>query len=398
MSVSISSSLASSPSILQSPSLSLSLVGSLSSSVLPVTPTPNSPSPSSSEPPAPPLSGFAINPYALTLAIIYGVLSIPILFQIARILYNRHNVWSFQFSFLAINFCWAILRMVFWILAQSPTETAWGMTILYWIPFNLQFATFCLLVLFYASVVHKNKWQVYRRIYFAVFWIASTLLLIMTTVWYWIFEDLDPSVRTDHEDTEDISQYIDFALWICLVFAIVYYSWRLAMKIWKTGVIPGPLQVQGISQHMLIGLNIFIALIFFARSILNLLSSILGPLQNLRIYHDRHNLTWIGFLVFALWDVTPTIIVLFLFRRIPTIGNTQAKPIPTSYGSFGPKTLFENPQRYDIDEDEDEDEEGNTPMMTPRPPAFSPPFDSPFAMRFDGSFHMPGGYKMNSIN
>ena len=57
-------------------------------------------------------------------------------------------------------------------------------------------------------------------------------------MWYWIFEDLDPAVRTDHEDTEDISQYIDFALWICLVFAIVYYSWRLAMKIWKTGIIP----------------------------------------------------------------------------------------------------------------------------------------------------------------
>lgn len=106
----------------------------------------------------------------------------------------RHNLFSFQLGFLVLCFVWGIVRAVFWWLTPvlpEPSVAAIGMlwyeymvlflfSSSFRIPINLQFATFSLLVLFYAHLVHRATWEkTMKRICTATYIGTNVVFLIL---------------------------------------------------------------------------------------------------------------------------------------------------------------------------------------------------------------------------
>jgi len=94
--------------------------------------------------------------YSFWLSFLYLILALLCAFQCSRIIYYKHKLFSYQFGFLSLCLVFALLRFALFMFLCALNYSI-GYDILYWIPFYIQFATFSLLVLFFARILEQNQ-------------------------------------------------------------------------------------------------------------------------------------------------------------------------------------------------------------------------------------------------
>jgi hypothetical protein len=101
-------------------------------------------------------------------------------YQTCRILcYSRHDVRSFQVAFLVLVFVWAFLRALFFVYTWST----FTLLVLFWVPMDIQFATFSLLIVSYAHLVHRNEWNFYKTVYLALYTGTNCCVVALTATY-----------------------------------------------------------------------------------------------------------------------------------------------------------------------------------------------------------------------
>ena len=121
----------------------------------------------------------------------YAVLCVGSAAQVGRIIYFHHNLFSFQFAFLAIQFAFSALRCVFycalvlnssWVLVNDETKCFARETV-YGLPIFLQFAQFTLLVVFYCNRVNHYRWERIRTRVIIAYSTTNAVYMFLFSVW-----------------------------------------------------------------------------------------------------------------------------------------------------------------------------------------------------------------------
>ncbi|KYQ92171.1 hypothetical protein DLAC_07012 [Tieghemostelium lacteum] len=310
----------------------------------------------------------------VALFVSYTIITLIILFQIGRILYNKHNIFSFRFGFLVLGLLWGIMRTLLWLVIESNSQM--GVLILFSIPINIQFATFSLLVLFYAHVVHRHSWErVTKKRFTIAYCIVNVVLLILQCVWIALnYKNTPDGSSSSAEEPPWIGQVqsiLTGIVFLLLVSILAFYGWRLNIILKTTK----SQQFQSQLPMSIIPITFFIFLCFFSRCIFDFVSAFgIGEI-NLGNPNVRDSITII--VSYFVWEIIPFILILILFWRIPTtsiggIGSRRTKNINNNnyaypQPSYAPgrvinqttgqpsngnlARLFLDPQRYDSDDE-----------------------------------------------
>eukprot|EP01137_Pigoraptor_chileana_P029035 Opistho-2@13707 len=115
--------------------------------------------------------------------ILVGLYALPFCycgFQLGLILYHRHKKASYHTYFLLLCLSWITLRIIFFGIWSHDLglPDSWAIRLIYWLPLHIQFATFSLLVLFYAQVIHRENWVQKFRVIFVASWVAVNVTLL----------------------------------------------------------------------------------------------------------------------------------------------------------------------------------------------------------------------------
>jgi len=94
-------------------------------------------------------------------------------------------------AFLLLCLCWSLLRTVYFFFVFQLD--GFIPLLIYWLPVNVMFATFSLLVVFYAHLHHKQKaeWKAFKRKYLTVWAALSIIFLILGLVWIFLGLDMN---------------------------------------------------------------------------------------------------------------------------------------------------------------------------------------------------------------
>ncbi|GAM18100.1 hypothetical protein SAMD00019534_012750 [Acytostelium subglobosum LB1] len=316
----------------------------------------------------------------LSLFLTYLAITLVVAFQIGRIIYNKHKKFSWRSGFLLLGFLWGALRTVFW-LTFGVNQNQLVAEMLFSIPINIQFATFSLLVLFYAHVVHRSTWETSTKAIFSIAYISiNVLLFILQCVW--IAFDYKDSLNQPNNDNStnpnpnpcqttdtqltvyDQTAYIlTGVVFLLLVSILAFYGWRLNFIIKSTK----SAQLQSQLPISIIPITFIIFLCFTSRCIFNFISAV-GSIPSINLDCDSVKQSITVFLSYFFWEILPYILILVLFWRIPStqIGGLSKRsktnltfPQTTVPGRVinhqsqpgALARLFLDPQRYDSDDE-----------------------------------------------
>jgi len=270
------------------------------------------------------------------------LLSLLLLLLFIYLTYSSHirdynpTSWSRYFHILSIS--WLLLRTSFWLLTLTNNNT-WNPAVfylLYYLPNPLQFASFVLLPLFYAQVLHRRKWRVawgwIRGIY--LIWFGGTVSFMIV---FSVLAALQSSSPSDGDGEDPYgSRYIDsgfvdvldrggdkksddemdenptYLFRIIISFSFFVLSVTIAYYALKTR---GKRRWQrqnsiGVSPRALFYINGVLFLIFGSRAVYQLGQVLrLWSLPALNLLPSK-DVKPVIFLVFVLWDYLPTILVL----------------------------------------------------------------------------------------
>eukprot|EP01094_Clydonella_sp_ATCC50884_P008882 TRINITY_DN18426_c0_g1_i1.p1 TRINITY_DN18426_c0_g1~~TRINITY_DN18426_c0_g1_i1.p1 ORF type:complete len:350 (+),score=40.85 TRINITY_DN18426_c0_g1_i1:250-1299(+) len=318
----------------------------------------------------------------LLLFFCYLVVAFVAAFQIGRIVYYKHKKFSYQSAFLLLCFSWAVLRAIYFLVVTPSNQDAVWLAFIYWTPINIQFATFTLLVAYYASLVHpkwkERDWKIALTLYI----VSNVIFLIAVAVFlFWSVVD-DAKEESQAEFLVAYTQGFSGATFFVLVIVLGSYALLVFFKI-RSSKISRPFHIQGSPFHIVI-CTFIIVIIYISRSAYDIIT-IFGYLR--LDWTDDVAKNMIIFALYCLWELTPVIIVLVLFRRIPKtrLGVLEGRhKLTDSEGAVvadapfwsEPRSLFDNEKRYDSG---DEDVSESSSVM---PSAASPRYGTP------GS-HMP---------
>eukprot|EP00294_Goniomonas_avonlea_P007026 CAMPEP_0114550936 /NCGR_PEP_ID=MMETSP0114-20121206/6338_1 /TAXON_ID=31324 /ORGANISM="Goniomonas sp, Strain m" /LENGTH=249 /DNA_ID=CAMNT_0001735741 /DNA_START=421 /DNA_END=1170 /DNA_ORIENTATION=- len=141
-------------------------------------------------------------------------------------------------------------------------------------------------------------------------------------------------------------------IFLTLTFLLIAYGWRL-FNLTNTSYN----QLIRIRPREIVAITTVIVLIFTTRSIDDFLSVSSSFRKTV-----GHPLAWFDFCCYAFWEITPTMMVLIYFRRIPKTNFNRRQFIPVAPLTFKAKDppprphglssrLWDDPQRYDSDEE-----------------------------------------------
>src|SRR3989338_4479504 len=122
------------------------------------------------------------NSYVFPLSILYLIEVLACAVQLSRIVYYKHKFKHYQSYFLMLCFWWCLLRFIYFLFVNIAGNI-YGIA-LYVLPFNIQFATFSLLVFYYAEIVHKQDWRRLRRKQFLFAFVITNALFLIWILTY----------------------------------------------------------------------------------------------------------------------------------------------------------------------------------------------------------------------
>ena len=189
--------------------------------------------------------------------------------------------------------------------------------LLWWLPFDLQFCTFSLLVVFYASLIHHPSWHSLstpRSLYIAAFLLFSLTVPLLTVAWA-----LSILTHRSAQSAAAITPLLEavhhayIAAQLCLLLAV--FAWH-GYRLHRQQRALSPLLL-----HAPFPLSVLTALclaVFLSRAVFAVLNS--TGRYRIEIGGDQGGLKQVSvsaFVLLMLWEVTPTTLVLLYFHHIP---------------------------------------------------------------------------------
>lgn len=196
------------------------------------------------------------------------------------------------------------------------------------VPDACQIATFSLLVLFYAKLVHRHRWNL-LRVRFLAFCILSNAAMVMLTVAYAVVMDKilhDEEKDPDSQSPERVLEFVTKLYFlICAAFfgVLVLLAAYYIRSLWSSRQ-----STAGTSKQEVL-VTSFIFLIFLSRCIWDVLAAIEYGSDTFTLQVSEDEATRIKFidgLTFALlwiWEIIPTLSVIVYFRNIPYTADSH---------------------------------------------------------------------------
>ncbi|XP_042307637.1 integral membrane protein GPR137B [Sceloporus undulatus] len=299
--------------------------------------------------------------YALLFLWVYG--------QLWLVLRLRHKRLSFQTVFLFLCLLWAALRtLLFSFYFRDPRGANALPPLAFWLlyccPVCLQFFTLALLNLYFAQVIFKAKSKYspellkYRLPLYLVSIFVSLLFLLV---------NLTCAVLVRIENSErKIIVLVRVAINDTL-FVLCAISLSICLyKISKMSLANIYLESKGSSVCQLTTIGVTVILLYTSRACYNLVILSFSQSKAVNSFdYDWYNVSDqadlkcqlgdAGYVVFGVvlfvWELLPTSLVVFFFRvRNPTKDLTNPGIVPSH--AFNPRSyFFDNPRRYDSDDD-----------------------------------------------
>jgi hypothetical protein len=226
---------------------------------------------------------------------------------------------------------WTLSRLVFfaWNTPNLPQALVLA---LYWIPFDLQFTVYSILVLFYAFLLYPPTHNSLRNIALYLCLAANIALITLTSVY----------VALDSAQGEHHALEIAHRCWSALGFAglVAAYAnisrnlWILAKKleqrkpnaaennsIWAVGFNPtlsspsAAARLGSLSPKAVLVISSFFMTVFLSRFVFNLLNAL--DVWVLEIGGDFGGEKTVGpaaFFLFFYWEILPTAMLMYYFR------------------------------------------------------------------------------------
>ncbi|XP_004349835.2 hypothetical protein CAOG_01315 [Capsaspora owczarzaki ATCC 30864] len=290
----------------------------------------------------------------IVLSLLYGVLCVWCVSLLVRIKLGRHKMISYQTLFMGLCVGWTLLRMIFFASYGHGLENSqYAVTVLLWVPINIQFATFSLLVLYYANTVYSERrmWAARKRLMYFCYSIPQIILAGLLFAWIFVTGDDGDS----GDDVTDIRQYASAGIFLVLFFATAYFARELynMFPALTHSMIP-------FSQRLLAITTVHMLVVFLSRFIYN----VCAGLRVVTIYLEGDNTDAAGaFAVYTFWEIAPVTTFILLFRNIPKTTyvpppallshpDTNAHAVARSGGH-----VFHDPNRYDRTSEDNSAEE-----------------------------------------
>ncbi|KAM8952939.1 integral membrane protein GPR137B [Pelodytes ibericus] len=322
----------------------------------------------------PPTLTPAVPPYVtLGLTTVYTVfyllLFVFVYAQLWLVLYYKHKRFSYQTVFLFLCLLWASLRAVlfsfyFRNFVEANTLGSFSFWLLYCFPVCLQFFTLTLMNLYFATVIFKAKSKYspelnkYRLPLYLTFLIVSFVFLVVNLTCAIL-------VKKAYADTKvivSIRVAINDTLFVLCAITLSICLYKIS-KMSLAGVY---LESKGSSVCQVTCIGVTVILLYTSRACYNFV--VLSLSENSRYSsfdYDWYNVSDqadlkcnlgdTGYLVFGIilfvWELFPTSLVVYFFRvRNSAQDMTNPGMIPSN--SFSHRSyFFDNPRRYDSDDD-----------------------------------------------
>ena len=255
----------------------------------------------------------------LLLACCYVLLFASSLVQLLRIVVAQHDVYSFQVAFLVLAVLWSAARAFFFGEWFGLPELL--SLLLWWLPFDLQFSTFSLLIVFYASLLHHLSWHTgtrQRLLYGTVLTVINVAAPVLTTAW----------AVTSVLQSRGIEQLesVHHAYNACQLFALFATFTLLGYKLHSS---PWSGQLLASLLRPLFPLSVLTTLcliVFLSRAIFALLNTF--GLYEVEIGGNTGGwklVSPVAFVVMLLWEVLPAAAVILFFHHIPSHGRRKCR-------------------------------------------------------------------------
>jgi hypothetical protein len=186
-----------------------------------------------------------------------------------------------------------------------------GTNLVLWIPYNIQFATFSLILVFYAKLYYNTEWAQHRHTVWGVFGVANAFFfgLVLGTIAHscvstsCIPSDLD----------SDLFSRATGAAFLLLTVVYTYYGFWLVVSS-RAHKISVP-NIQGSGKIAVVTAMAW--LIFVTRGVYDIVKTFrIGWELTLSTGGEKY-VGPLVFFCFLFWEVAPTSIILIYFRHIP---------------------------------------------------------------------------------
>jgi len=292
----------------------------------------------------------------VVMAVLYGLMLFFAIFQFSRIVCNKHQLYSFHSAFLLLCFVWMLLRTLLFVLLlatdsngstvdpegplSDPTIFARGdipvplFFFIAYVPLELEFATYTLLILFFARVAckldpsSKSLWdERYKRRFFGT-WIFANVAIFVSLV------TIVSLLAVGHLNQGDLTFRVTRTLTTAVIFSLLvillgYYGYRLYTVLQDPMVRYIPFQSRGTTVPGITLLTGLLLVVFLCRAVYCIVLAI--------EYLDHP--TFVGeeplfrFLSLLISELLPTFAILVFFRRIPTSRVRRRQLIPPVFYS-----------------------------------------------------------------
>jgi len=247
--------------------------------------------------------------YHLPVACLYLITLLVSLIQILRIIFHRHNIFHYQFVFLAFCFFWGAIRVAFLPFVNWAEHTE---VIFNGIAIIIQFATFSFVVLFYAQMVHRSNSRNLSQI-------ALIIYLIINIIVVGLFIGI--SFYKNVTELDVVHSIFHGCAYVLLTISISIYGWRLKSLIFDK-VVKVPFLK---NLRALFILTTVLTIIFFFRAIWNFILAYENinpkihviPVILIACPCPTNIQQIITVIVMLIWEVIPCYIMLLIFWKIP---------------------------------------------------------------------------------
>jgi len=242
---------------------------------------------------------FSIFPLKFSLMLIYLFTLIFVTSQISRIIYYKHNFKNFQFGFLILTFFWMLLRVIYFlpqIITHLSEWPDWLECIIVYFPVIFEFATFSLLVIFFAHLIHKEKWDKRFKIRFYIGYIVINSILIIFVIVICILRSINTEVSRERD-------YVQLAFFTFVFFLLVFILSAYTYKLYQLSKYNDRILVQPnvITTKKLVYLSTIITLLLASRCIYDIL--VLSDSNTRTKIKTDKDLPYIAFLFFFIYFV-----------------------------------------------------------------------------------------------
>ncbi|KAH3764003.1 hypothetical protein Pelo_4143 [Pelomyxa schiedti] len=263
------------------------------------------------------------------LLLVYSTVTLVIIFQISRIIYHKHDLFSLANRFFLLCLVWCLLRDLFFADIEFWLNTCAYMVI-YGLPMIIQFSTFSLLVYYFASGAHYASWEAKTRKIALTSYISANIFFFITlnvlfamSIYYW-FEYPSSSSQSMGSNSTSISEVVEVApVWLeplvdsfyglmFFVLVVVLLCYGIMIRnLHSPNFPPSP------TTFTMFIVSMVIFVIFTTRSLWDILEAV--PSFTLLTIDEGTVMQIIAqSLLFVWWEIVPISLVLLLFWRIPS--------------------------------------------------------------------------------